>query len=398
MDRILSIVGVILWVVVCFESVYLYLLTLASCIKSKGKYLRAEPVRFAVAITANDEEDVIAGTIRTLLSADYPSEYLEVFVAADHCSDTTAQQARDAGATVFERNTGVREGKGPSLSWLFQRIFEKREDVQAIAIFDADTRVDAQFFNVMSQRIEQGDVAIQGKHIIRNHQAGWLPALIWAMFIIDNRFQNQGRANLGLSAKNMGDSICFRADVLQRFGWGSGLTEDYAFRQRLLAEGVRIAYAPEAIGYGDAVVNWRQAQKQRSRWLRGVQRANRGFANRLLRQGIARRSLPMLEDALQILLPSYSTLTILAVFLTALSRLLSSSLPSWLPWAYTGVAFALFGFPFLNLALERAPGKAFWVILTGPVYILWRSWLKLYATFREKDDIWAKTPRTQPKK
>jgi len=398
MDRILSFFGVICFVTVGFASVYLYLLTLASCLKIKGAHKLVDPIRFAVAITANDEEDVIADTIHTLLNADYPSEYFDVFVAADHCNDATAQRARDAGATVFERNTGIREGKGPALGWLFQRIFEQKEDVQAIAIFDADTHVDAQFFKVMSQRIGQGDVAIQGKHVIRNHRDGWLPALIWAMFIIDNRFQNQGRANLGLSAKNMGDSICIRADVLQRYGWGSGLTEDYAFRQRLLVEGIRIAYEPGAIGYGDAVVNLHQAQRQRSRWLRGVQRANRGIASRLLRQGIARRSLPMLEDALQILMPTYSTLTVLAVFLTALSWLVSSTLPFWLPWAFTAIAIALFIFPLLNLALERAPGKAFWVILTGPVYILWRSWLKLYATLREKDDIWAKTPRTQPKK
>jgi len=393
MDRLWLLLGLLFLAAVGFETGYLYLLSLASSIPRRVKQAPINPLRFAVAITANDEADVIADTIRTIRDADYPSELLEVFVAADHCTDATAQLAREAGAKVFERFTGEREGKGPSLSWLFQRIFEQTNDIQAVAIFDADTSVDPLFFKEMSQRLAQGDVAIQGKHVIRNHRDGWLPALIWAMFIIDNRFQNQGRANLGFSAKNMGDSICFRADVLQRYGWGSGLTEDYAFRQRLLMEGIRIDYEPRAIGNGVAVLNWRLARTQRSRWLRGVQRVNRGVARRLMLQGIAKRNLPMLEGALQVLMPSYSTLTILAVFLTVLSWFVSSSFTYWLTWAYMGVTLALFFFPLLNLSMERAPLKAFLVILTGPVYILWRSWLKLYATLTEKGDTWIKTPR-----
>jgi cellulose synthase/poly-beta-1,6-N-acetylglucosamine synthase-like glycosyltransferase len=395
MDRLWSFFGLIFLAAVSIETGYLYLLTLASCLPIRLKPAPPDSVRFAVAITASNEEAVIADTIRTIQTADYPSEYLKIYVVADHCSDATAQHAREAGATVFERVAGERKGKGASLSWLFQRIFEQTDDIQAVAIFDADTSVDAHFFTVMSHQLAQGDIAIQGKHIIRNHRDGWLPSLIWAMFIIDNRFQNQGRANLGLSAKNMGDSICFRAEVLQRYGWGSGLTEDYALRQRLLVDGICIAYTPDAIGYGDAVLDWRLAHSQRSRWLRGVQRANRGITGRLLRQGLIRRSLPLLEGALQVIMPSYSTLTLLAVILTALSWLISTSLFSWLPWAFTGVTLALFFFPFLNLALEKAPVKAFLVILTGPVYILWRSWLKLYATLTEKDDTWIKTPHTR---
>lgn len=398
MEMLWPLLGLICFLGICIETGYFYLLTLASSLPKRMKSTQDGHIKFAVAITANDEEGVIAGTIRTIRDADYPCELLQVYVAADHCSDHTAQRARESGATVFERNTGERAGKGPSLSWLFQRIFEHAEGIQGVAIFDADTSVDAQFFKVMSLRFAQGEIAIQGKHVIRNHREGWLPALIWAMFIIDNRYQNQGRAYLGLSAKNMGDSICFRADVLQRFGWGSGLTEDYAFRQRLLSEGICIAYEPCAIGYGNAVLDWRQAHAQRSRWLRGVQRANRGVASRLLRKGLTKRSLPILEGALQVVLPSYSTLTIFSVVLTTLSWLVSFLFPPWLSWAFTAVTLALFIFPFLNLALERAPGKAFLVILTGPVYILWRSWLKLYATLTEKDDTWIKTTRTPPEK
>ena len=90
------------------------------------------------------------------------------------------------------------------------------------------------------------------------------------MFLIDNRFQNLGRSNLGWSAKNMGDSICFRVDVLLQLGWGEGLTEDYHLRHKLLLNGIRIAYEPAAIGYGEAPITWSRARAQRARWLRGT--------------------------------------------------------------------------------------------------------------------------------
>ena len=89
------------------------------------------------------------------------------------------------------------------------------------------------------------------------------------MFLVDNRFQNLGRSNLGWSAKHMGDSICFHVSVLRRYGWGRGLTEDYNLRQQLLLGGIRITYEPEALGQGEATQTWRQARVQRARWLRG---------------------------------------------------------------------------------------------------------------------------------
>ncbi len=217
---------------------------------------------FALAIPAHDEAEVIRRTISTIRACEYPGDCIDIFVVADHCSDETAHYARQSGAFVYERNQGER-GKGPALSWLFPKIFEFGKEYQVVAVFDADTVVDPKFFDVMNARFIAGATVVQGRHVIRNPQAGWFPALTWAMFMIDNRFENLGRSNLGFSAKNMGDSICFRADILKKYGWGSGLTEDFAFRQKLLLEGIHISYEPDAVGYGDAALNWNEAAPQR---------------------------------------------------------------------------------------------------------------------------------------
>ncbi len=264
--------------------------------------------RFIVAIPAHDEESVIQNTINRLVTLNYPSKLFSIHVVADHCSDRTAEFARQAGAIVHERIEGSRGGKGEALSWLFERILI--EDLcDAVVIFDADTQVDRDFLCVMDAHLIQGDQVIQGQHIISNPNEGIFPALTWSMFLIDNRFQNMGRSNLGWSAKNMGDSICIRSDILRKIGWGDGLTEDYQLRQRLLLEEIKIVYEPQAIGYGEAPLTWSQAQAQRARWLRGTYVASNKFIRRIFIDAIKYRDGALMEGGLQARFPSYSTLT-----------------------------------------------------------------------------------------
>jgi cellulose synthase/poly-beta-1,6-N-acetylglucosamine synthase-like glycosyltransferase len=253
----------------------------------------------------------------------------------------------------------------------------------------------------MDAHLAQGAQVIQGQHIIRNPQSGWFPALTWAMFLIDNRIQNLGRSNLGWSAKNMGDSICFRADILRRLGWGEGLTEDFQLRQRLLLAGIKISYEPLAKGYGEAPLTWAQARAQRARWLRGVQIASRQLAHQLLTAAIQRRDMSLLDGALQAYLPSFSTLTVIGVaailsqFL--LNRLVGPVIPSTLMHAWIGVCVALFIYPLFGLALERAPANAYFVILTGPLFILWRTVLAITSRFSRKPAVWVRTSHGETK-
>jgi cellulose synthase/poly-beta-1,6-N-acetylglucosamine synthase-like glycosyltransferase len=380
---------------------YLSLLALASVRPASLKMAtgRQPSHRFVIAIPAHDEASVIGATVRQLHSLDYPPNLFSVHIVADHCSDNTAAVARQAGACVHERNDGPRTGKGAALSWLFPRVID--DGCDAIVIFDSDTRVAADFLRIMDARLAAGDQVIQGQHVISNPEDGWFPSLTWAMFLIDNRFQNLGRSNLGWSAKHMGDSICFRAEVLRKTGWGEGLTEDYQLRQCLLLEGIRIAYEPTAIGYGEAPRTWAQARAQRARWLRGTRDASQRFAQRLLAQGIKRRDVALLDGALQAYLPSYSTLTLIAV-----ASLLVQILANWLvgavfPWALAGAWVAVLGvlfvYPLIGLTLEKAPLKAYLVILSGPFFIFWRTWLALVARCGHKPVMWIRTPHGESK-
>jgi len=254
---------------------------------------------------------------------------------------------------------------------------------------------------VMDVQLQHGEQVVQGQHVISNPEQGWFPALTWAMFLIDNRYQNLGRNNLGWSAKNMGDSICLRAEVLQQLGWGQGLTEDYQLRQRMLLEGIKIRYEPKAIGYGEAPLTWAQAMAQRARWLRGVQDVSQQFARRLVDEGIRRRDGALLDGAVASYLPSYSTLTLGCAFLLFVQLVLNWAIgplfSAGVLWAWGSLAALLFLYPLFGLILEGAPFRAYLAILSGPVFILWRTWLALRVRFRKKQVTWIRTAHGQTK-
>jgi cellulose synthase/poly-beta-1,6-N-acetylglucosamine synthase-like glycosyltransferase len=375
-----------------------YLLLMAiGAIRSASRpqtYHRTPLTRFMIVIPAHNEADVIGATVKRLNAIDYPSDLYSIHVVADHCSDDTAEAARRAGALVYERSEGTRSGKGAALFWLLKRILEN-DQCDAVVIFDADTMVDPAFLRVMDWRLAQGDQVIQGQHIICNPDQGWFPALTWAMFLIDNRFQNLGRTNLGWSAKNMGDSICFSVDVLRKVGWGEGLTEDYHLRLKLLLCGIRIVYEPAAIGYGEAPLDWGRARNQRARWLRGTTDASRKIIKRLIVEGMKNHNMAMLDGAFQASFPSYSTLSVVSLIVLAMHvpiDLFINPLSLWpniCAWAV--MVGMLVIYPMIGLALERAPLKAYFVILSGPYFIFWRTWVAVLSRFGRKPVSWIRT-------
>jgi cellulose synthase/poly-beta-1,6-N-acetylglucosamine synthase-like glycosyltransferase len=358
----------------------------------------APRTRFIIAIPAHDEEVVIGDTVRRLLQLDYPPDLYAIHIVADHCSDRTAVFGRAAGAHVHERNEEPRSGKGAALAWLFQRILS--EDCDAVIVFDSDTKVDRAFLREMDAHMARGARVVQGQHIISNPEDGWFPALMWAMFLVDNRFQNLGRSNLGWSAKHMGDSICFHVSVLRSYGWGEGLTEDYNLRQLLLLGGLRITYEPNARGYGEATPTWQQAEVQRARWIRGVYDAGRELAGQMLRAGLRRGDLALIDGALQAYLPSFSTLALIVIALLIIEVVVNvfhdAVFTSAVLAAWALLAILLFVYPLIGLAMERAPLRAYQAMIVGPFFMLWRSWLALRARLNRGPVKWVRTTHGRP--
>ncbi len=113
----------------------------------------------------------------------------------------------------------------------------------------------------------------------------------------------------------------------------------------------------------------------------------------MLKEGLKRLDFALLDGALYAHLPSYSTLTLLAGIFVVISQVLKRQIWSLLPAAWLAAFILLFAFPLINLVFDRAPLKAFLVILTGPVFIVWRSALGIYSRFLRRKLDWVRTPR-----
>lgn len=69
------------------------------------------PHRFAVLISARNEEAVIGNLIASIQAQTYDASLVDIFVVADNCTDKTADVAAAAGAKVWKRFDLERVGK-----------------------------------------------------------------------------------------------------------------------------------------------------------------------------------------------------------------------------------------------------------------------------------------------
>ena len=80
--------------------------------------------RYAVLISARNEENVIGNLITCLHEQTYPSELIDIWVVADNCTDDTAGVVRDMGCHVVERHNLELVGKGYALTYLLDYMID----------------------------------------------------------------------------------------------------------------------------------------------------------------------------------------------------------------------------------------------------------------------------------
>lgn len=112
---------------VCYSYQFAYILV--PYLKKEKPHKPAELHRYAVLISARNEELVIGNLLDSISAQDYPSRLVRVFVIADNCTDKTAKVARAHGAIVYERFNDKFVGKGYALEYLLDRIGEEYGDV-----------------------------------------------------------------------------------------------------------------------------------------------------------------------------------------------------------------------------------------------------------------------------
>jgi cellulose synthase/poly-beta-1,6-N-acetylglucosamine synthase-like glycosyltransferase len=386
------------WALAAVTLGYLWFLALASARPLRLPCLGEPRHRIAVLIPAHNEAPVIANTIALVQGQDYPPDLVDTFVVADHCTDRTAAEARRAGATCFEREDTPAGSKGAALNWLLDRIRAMGLTYDAFLYLDADSEPPPNLLRCADSHLAAGRTAIQARAGVANPGGGIYPALRWAMVIADERLQQRARACLGLPVRPSGMGFCMERSLAESAPWPTDLTEDLEMRWQLLSEGIRVSFEPRAAVATHAPLTWPMASRQRARWLVGASRSSLRYRRTLLARWREKKDPALLDGLAQTVLPSYSTLAIVSVAALAIHALLTILDPPALPAAWLWLQLPLFAglalYPFLGLALEKAPLRAYLVMLIGPAFVVWRTWIAFAVRVRAKPVSWSSV-RTQ---
>ena len=243
-------------------------------LKKPWIFIARQEHRYAVMISARNEEEVIGELIASLKAQNYPKDKLDIYVVADNCTDRTADAAREAGAIVYERFDQVHKGKGFALGYL---LHELRADVgesgyDGFFVFDADNIVDENFVAEMNKVFDTGDyAALTSYRNSKNFADNLISAGYGLWFMRETRFLNFPRMLLGTNCAISGTGFLISAGVVkENGGWPYHLlTEDIEFSANCALKGQRIGYCETAMLYDEQPTTFRQSWDQRLRWSKG---------------------------------------------------------------------------------------------------------------------------------
>lgn len=376
---------------------YLGLIALAACLFRAPRPHRSagEHAPFAVLlIPAHNESHQIDSILSDAEALHYPRDRFEVVVIADNCSDDTADRARAQGAVVLERHNTAQRGKGFALDWALTEQAAAFSKAEIIALVDADMHIDAGFLEAMAAAFADPETqVVQGLNTVARPESSWRTALGYVAFTAINHTRPAGRDRIGGTAELKGSGMAFRAATLLDYGWPAhSLAEDAEFSKRLLEDGIRVRYQPEAKVTSPIPERTEQANVQQQRWEGGKLHLLKSQLPRLLRLALRQPSIRHFDAVADILVPPMSILVLLLVVLTPLSLLID------LRWTVTmgGAGLAIAFYILIGLALQRAPLKIWGYLLAVPLFLAWK--LPLYLGLllsRKKEVAWQRTPRDQ---
>ena len=272
--------------------------------------------KYAVLISARNEEKVIGYLVDSIKGQNYPAELIDVFVVADNCDDSTAQVARSAGAYVWERNDKSKVGKGYALDFLYKNINEKFPDAgyAGYFVFDADNVLDANYVREMNKVFNQGYRIITSYRNSKNYDSNWISAGYALWFLRESKYINESRMLLGTSCAVSGTGFLVSSEIFkENDGWKFYLlTEDIQFTVHSISKGEKIGYAKNAVLYDEQPVKFSQSWKQRMRWAKGFYQVFAKYGKSLFKGVLTGKGFGCF-DLLMIIMPAFllSTVTMI---------------------------------------------------------------------------------------
>jgi len=248
--------------------------------------LPAEGFPLAVVIPAHNEEFLISGCVKSVRDSARQcaaNSDIRIFVVAHNCTDSTAQQAREAGAKVLVYDDRAAKGKGFALRHGFEQVLAGQ--AKAILVVDADSVVSENLVPSVQRLLANGAEAVQCRYEMdtpTEKTNGRLAALALRGF---NVIRPRGRERLGLSAGIFGNGFALRRSVLSEVPYGAfSVVEDLEYHITLVLAGKRVRFLETVLVSATLPASRDGEQVQRSRWEGGRFHAARVWTGPLLGQ------------------------------------------------------------------------------------------------------------------
>lgn len=263
------ILAVMFFICYAYQAVYI----LIPFIVKPKPHKPAKRTRFAVLISARNEQMVIGNLLDSINRQTYPGELVTTFVVADNCTDDTARVAREHGAVVIERFNAKQVGKGYALNFLLHRIGAMYPDkpFDTYLVFDADNVLEPDYIEQINRTFSDGYDVVTSYRNSKNFGDNWISSGYALWFMRESSWLNRPRMRLGTSCAISGTGFGFTQKVIDECeGWNFFLlTEDLEFTADNIVKGRRIGYCADAVLYDEQPTKFKQSFRQRKRWARG---------------------------------------------------------------------------------------------------------------------------------
>lgn len=336
--------------------------------------------RYAIFISAKNEETVIGELLDSIYEGDYPKECYDIYVCADNCTDQTAKNARLHHAHVYERFNTELVGKGYALNELYSYVRDLKgaDYYEGFIVFDADNIVDEHFLTELNKTFDTEKFdAITTYRNSKNFAQSWISASQSINYLREARFSNYPRMLVGAQCMISGTGFLVSTKVMEKNGgWPYYLlTEDIQFSADSTVCGYKIGYCEDAVVYDEQVSTFKESWKQRLRYAKGFFQIDRYYTAPLFKSIFdGKHNRLGCYDVLMTVMPvSLISLALLASMLAILAA--SSTMPYYVSMVYRIESAKLLGMTLFN--------TYFGLLLVGALTVF-SEWDKIQCSTWEK--------------
>ena len=240
---------------------------------------------FAIIVTAYEQVAMLPQVVSSILKINY-SNYL-VYIVADKCDISALRFANDKVVLLRPAET-----LGSNTRSHFYAINNFKRTHERLTIIDSDNLVDPEYLNEINKQFDAGYNAVQGVRAAKNLNTTYA-CLDAARDIYYHFYDGKILFNAGASATLAGSGMAFTTNLYKNSLAHLDITGagfDKVLQYQIVNQGLRIAFAENAIVYDEKTTGTDQLVKQRARWINTWFRYfTYGFT--LVRKGVLRFNL-----------------------------------------------------------------------------------------------------------